>query len=132
MLEALLTQSFILQIPLHGVHLGHGVGDGRTRGKNNAATFRQFVQVAALGKQVAGFLGLGLGQPRHVAHLGVEEQVFVKVRLVHEQPVNTQLHNLTYISMSRWIRFKFYVFLKEYLRSHLPTLLSHSALSVLS
>ena len=70
-LQPLLNQEVVLEIALNGIHLGHGVGDGSPGGEDDAPPARDFVQVAALGEHVAGLLGVGGGQARHVAHFGV-------------------------------------------------------------
>ena len=87
----MLLQRVILEILLHGVHLHHGVGDGRARGEHHAAPAGQLVQVAALHVEVAGLLGLGLADAAHVAHLRECREIFVVVGLVHEQAVYAQL-----------------------------------------
>ena len=97
MCQTLTSQRFILQIPLHGIHLGHAVGDRRSRGKYYAAPARKFIEIAALHKEVGRFLCLGLRQSRYVSHFCVEEQVFEAVRLVYIEPVYAELlegHNI--------------------------------------
>ena len=48
----------ILEIPLHGVKLGHGVADRGAGGKDNAPAAGDLVHVAALGEHIAGLLGI--------------------------------------------------------------------------
>lgn len=103
MLQALAAQRLVLQIPLHGVQLGHAIGYGRTRGEHHTAPAGQLVQIPALHKQVRGFLRLRLCEPRDVAHLCDEEQVLVVMRLVHEQPVCAQLLKRHQIILARLI-----------------------------
>ena len=69
-----LHQAVVLEIPLDGIALRHGVADGRAGGEDHAAAAGDLVQVAALGEHVAGLLGLGAGKPCHIPHFGVEEQ----------------------------------------------------------
>ena len=87
----MLLQRVILEILLHGVHLHHGVGDGRARGEHHAAPAGQLVQVAALHVEVAGLLGLGLADAAHVAHLRECREIFVVVGLVDKEAVHAQL-----------------------------------------
>ena len=87
----MLLQRVILEILLHGVHLHHGVGDGRARGEHHAAPAGQLVQVAALHVEVAGLLGLGLADAAHVAHLRECREILKTMCLVHEQAVHAQL-----------------------------------------
>ena len=68
MSQLLLLQKAILQVLLHGIHFHHGVGDGCSGGKYNAPASGDLVQVAALHVQVAGLLGLRLGNAAHVPH----------------------------------------------------------------
>ena len=92
-------QGIILQIPLHGIKLGHGVGNGRTRGKHHTTPAGDFVHVPAFQKHIRGLLRFAGGKARHIAHFRQKEHVFVVVRFVHEQPVHTQLlesHNVVF------------------------------------
>ena len=89
--HAQLLQPVILEIPLHGVKLGHGVADRCAGGKDNAPAAGDLVHVAALGEHIRRFLRVRRGEARHVAHFCVEKEVLVVVRLVHEQPVHAQL-----------------------------------------
>ena len=89
--HAHLLEPVVLQIPLDGIQLRHGVADGRACGENHAAAARDLVQITALGEHIAGLLGVGRGKPGDVPHLGIKEQIFVKVALVHEHPVHAQL-----------------------------------------
>lgn len=47
---------------------------GGAGGEHDAAPMGDLIQVAAFGKHIAGFLGVGGGKPRHIPHFGVEEQ----------------------------------------------------------
>ena len=51
-LQALLLQRRHLQIPLDGVKLHHAVGNGGAGGKDNTASPSDFIQIAALHKEV--------------------------------------------------------------------------------
>ena len=86
-----LLQPVILEIPLHGVKLRHGVADRSAGGEYHAPVAGKLVHVAALGKHVAGFLGIRCRKAGNIAHFGKQEQVFVGVGLVNKQPVNAQL-----------------------------------------
>ena len=76
MRHAQLLQPVILEIPLHGVKLGHAVGNRRAGGKNYTAPACDFIHVPALGKHIAGFLRVRSGKARHIPHFCIEEQVF--------------------------------------------------------
>ena len=89
--QAHLLQEPVLQIPLDGVKLYHGVGDRGAGGKNHAAPARQLVQILRFHKQVAGFLSLGLGNAAHVAHFCRQKQVLKIVALINKEPVNAKL-----------------------------------------
>ena len=69
--HAQLLQAVILEIPLHGVKLGHGVGNRRAGGKDDAPAAGDLVHVAALGEHIRGFLRVRCGEARHVAHLRI-------------------------------------------------------------
>ena len=84
-------EGIILQIPHHRVQLGHGVGNRGARGEDYTATAGDFVHIPAFVEHIRGALGFGGGQACNVAHLGVEKQIFVCLRFVNKQPVNTQL-----------------------------------------
>ena len=59
--QVLLCQQVILEIPLDGVHFGHGVADRCAGGKNDTFAVCQFIHVPALHEQVGGFLRVGCG-----------------------------------------------------------------------
>ena len=54
-------QAVILEIPLHGVKLGHGVADRGSGCKDNATVSGNLVHIAALGKHIGGFLRVRCG-----------------------------------------------------------------------
>ena len=87
--QAQLLQEPVLQIPLDGVKLYHGVGNGGASSKNCAAPARQLVQILRFHKQIAGFLGFGLGNAAHVAHFCRQKQVLKIVALVDKKAVDT-------------------------------------------
>ena len=98
--HAQLLQPVILEIPLHGVKLGHAVGNRRAGGKNYTAPACDFIHVPALGKHIAGFLRVRSGKARHIPHFCIEEQVFIIVRLVHKEPVHAQLFKRHHIVLA--------------------------------
>ena len=53
MLQTIPYQSVVLQISLHRVQLHHRIADGRTCCENRSSVARDFVQIAALHKEVA-------------------------------------------------------------------------------
>ena len=98
--HAQLLKPVILEIPLHGVKLRHAVGNRRAGGKDNAPAAGDLVHIAALGKHIAGFLRVRSGEARHIPHLGIEEQVFIVVRLVHKEPVHAELFKSYHIILA--------------------------------
>ncbi len=90
MLEPVPLESLGLEIPLHGEHLGHAVGDRSTRGEDHTAAAIERLDVTHLEKHVEGPLAGRLGQARHPGHFRHVEEVLEVVRLVHEQPVHAQ------------------------------------------
>ena len=64
-------QAVILEIPLHGVKFGHGVADRGACCKDNATPAGQFIHITALGKHIAGFLGIAGGETCHIPHFCV-------------------------------------------------------------
>ena len=64
-------QAVILEIPLHGVKLGHGVADRGSGGKDNATVSGNLVHIATLRKHIAGLLGIAGGETCHIPHFGV-------------------------------------------------------------
>ena len=64
-------QAVILEIPLHGVKLGHGVADRGSGCKDNATVSGNLVHIAALGKHIGGFLRVRCGKTSHIPHFCV-------------------------------------------------------------
>ena len=95
-----LSQPVMLQIALDGVKLRHGVGNRGAGGKHHAAPAGQLIHVAALGEHIRGFLRIGGGKPCHVAHLRIEEKIFIIVRLVHKHPVYAELFKVNHIILA--------------------------------
>ncbi len=89
--HAQLLQPVILEIPLHGVKLRHGVGNRRAGGEDDAPAAGESRPCSGTWRTYRGLLGVRGGEASHIPHLRIEEQIFVVVRLVHEQPVNAQL-----------------------------------------
>ena len=89
--QAHLLQEPVLQVPLDGVELYHGVGNGGAGGKYHAAPTRQLVQVLTLHKEVGTFLSLGLGNAAHIPHFCRQKQVLKIMALINEKPVHAEL-----------------------------------------
>ena len=87
--QILFLERTVLEIAHDGAKLGHGVADRSAGGEDNATTAGDLVHIAAFHKHIRRFLGFGSGQTCHISHFGVEEQVFERMALVHEQPINT-------------------------------------------
>ena len=98
--QVLLLERTVLEIAHDRVKLGHGVADRSAGGEDNATTAGDLVHIAAFHKHIRRFLGFGGGETCHVPHFCVEEQVFERMALVHEQPVNTQLFKCDDIILS--------------------------------
>ena len=56
-----LLEGAVLEIPHDRVQLGHGIAHGRTGGEHHAPPAGDLVQIAALAKHIAGFLGFAGG-----------------------------------------------------------------------
>ena len=97
MLQSVPCKGIILQVPLYGIHLNHRIADRRTCCENRATIACDFIQIAALHKEVRAFLGFGLGDAAHVPHLGIEVEVLVKMALINKQTVNTQFLKVDHI-----------------------------------
>ena len=91
MLQVDVLQALVLEVSLHGVHLGHGVADGRTRSEHHAVAVCDLIQIPALHVEVGRLLCLCLGYARDVPHLGIQKQVLVVVCFVDEQAVHAKL-----------------------------------------
>ena len=90
-MQLLLVECPHLQIPLHGEHFGHAVGNRRSRCEYHAAAAVDFLDVLNLQKHIEGAFRRSLRQARDARHFRDVEKVFEKVRLVHKQPVNAKL-----------------------------------------
>ena len=84
-------QGAVLQIPLHGVHLRHAVADGCTGRENHAASSGQLIHIPAFQEHIRGFLRFGSGKTGYIPHFRRQEEVLVGMRLVHKEPIHTQL-----------------------------------------
>ena len=100
MSHAQFLEPVILEISLDRVELCHRIADRCAGGENDAAASGQLVHVTALGEHIRRLLCVGGGKTSHISHFGVEEQVFVIVRLVHEQPVNAELLECDHIILA--------------------------------
>ena len=69
--HAQFLQAVMLEIPLHGVKLGHGVADRGSGCKDNATVSGNLVHIAALGKHIGGFLRVRCGKTSHIPHFCV-------------------------------------------------------------
>ena len=103
MAQSHLLQGVILEIPHNGVQLHHRIADRGSGCKGHPLTACQFVQILTLCKHIAGLLCIGLGDTCDVPHFCVEEHIFIEMRLVHKQTVNTQFLKCNYIILSRLV-----------------------------
>ena len=81
----------VLQVAHDGIELHHAVGNGCAGGKSDALSSGDLIQILALHEHVRTFLRVGLGYSCHIAHLGVEKSIFVKMTFIHKETVHTQL-----------------------------------------
>ena len=91
MAPALFPESIVLQIPHHGVQLCHGVADGRSGCKDHAAPTGFLIQILALHIHIRRLLGICGGNTCYILHFCIQKEVFVPMRLVHEQPIHAKL-----------------------------------------
>ena len=70
MMQVMFLQVVRLQIPLHGEHLGHAVGDGRAGGKHHAAAVVHGLNMTNFQKHIEGAFAGGLRQAGNARHLG--------------------------------------------------------------
>ena len=81
----------MLEIAHHGVQLRHGVRDRRTGCKHNALVAGDLINIPAFQEHIGGFLCVGSGKARNVAHFCVEKQIFERMGFVHIEPVYAKL-----------------------------------------
>ena len=97
-----LFQKVYLEIPLHGVKLGHAVGNRGAGSEHHALAACDFVDVPAFQQHIAGLLCIAGGEARHVAHFGVEEQVFIRKFCFHRKmSVSLQLTTVLTVTTLR-------------------------------
>ena len=103
MAQSHFLQRVILEIPHNGVQFHHRVADRGSGCKGHALATCQFVQILTLCKHIAGLLCIGLGDTCDISHFCVEEHIFIEMRLVHKQAVNTQFLKCNHIILSRLV-----------------------------
>ena len=59
-MEVVFLEFVMLEIPLHGEHLGHAIGDGRAGGEHHASPAVQRLDVAHFQKHIERPLARGL------------------------------------------------------------------------
>ena len=85
-------QVVVIQIALHGIHLGHGVADRRAGRKHHIAATGRFAHDAGFHVEVSRLLAAGrAAQACNVAHAGAVSQVLELVGLVQEQRIDPQV-----------------------------------------
>src|SRR5580658_2020172 len=90
MVQIVFLQVVRLEVPLHGEHFSHAVGDGGAGGKNDSTAVIHGLNMAHFEIHIEGALAGGLRQTGDASHLGNVKKVFKVVGFVHEQPVDTQ------------------------------------------
>src|SRR5207247_8983986 len=90
MMKTLGAQRRHLQIPLHGVHLGHAVGDWRARREHNSASTIDSLDVANFEEHIEGSLGRGLRQAGDASHFSDVEEVLEVLRLIDDHEINAE------------------------------------------
>ena len=81
----------VLQIAHDSIKFHHTVGNRCAGGKSDSFSSGDLIQILALHEHVRAFLRVGLGYSRHIAHLGVEKSIFVKMTFIHKETVHAQL-----------------------------------------
>ena len=117
MCQPLLLKRVMLKIAHHGVKLGHGVADGRSRREHHALSSGQLIDVAAFQQHIGGFLRIRCRESGHIAHLCIKKQVLEGVCLVHIEPVNAQLLKGNNIILSSGFQQLFQLGLQSFLRA---------------
>ena len=90
MLERIAAQRLHLQVALHREHLGHRVRDRRAGGEDDTAAFVPRLDVLNLEEKIEGALGCGLRQTGNACHFRDVEQILELVRLIDEEPVDSE------------------------------------------
>ena len=91
MAPALFPEGIALQIPHHGIQLCHGVADGSSGCEDHAAPTGFLIQILALHIHIRRFLGICSGNTGYILHFCIQKEVFVRMRLVHEQTIHAEL-----------------------------------------
>ena len=89
--QVLFLECGILEIPHHGIKLGHGVAYRSSRCENDTTPTGDFIQIAALHKHIRRFLRFRGGKTGNIPHFCIQKKVFERMTLIHKQTVNTQL-----------------------------------------
>ena len=85
-------QVVVIQIALHGIHLGHGVADRRAGREHHIAAPGRFAHDTGFHVEVSRLLAAGrAAQACNVAHAGAVGQVLELVSLVQEQRIDPQV-----------------------------------------
>ena len=79
----------VLQVAHDGIELHHAVGNRCAGGKCDTLSPGNLIQILALHKHVRTLLCVGLGYTCHIAHLGIEKSIFVKMTLVYKETIHT-------------------------------------------
>ena len=103
MAQSHLLQGVILEITHNGVQFHHRIADRGSGCKGHALATCQLIQVLTLCEHITGLLCIGLGDTCDVPHFCIEEHIFIEMRLVHKQTVNTQFLKCNHIILSRLV-----------------------------
>jgi len=84
MMQVMFLELVGLEIPLHGEHLRHAVGDGRARGEHDPTPTIERLDMAHFQIHIESAFAGGLRQAGDPRHLGDVKQILEIVRLVHK------------------------------------------------
>ena len=79
-----------LQVPLHGEHFRHAIGNRCPSGKHHPTAAVGLLDVSDFEEHIQGPLRGGLRQTGNSGHLGNIEQVLKMMRLIDKQPINPE------------------------------------------
>ena len=90
LIDAIVAQQPGLQIALHGVHFGDGVGDRRAGCEHDGAAGAALFEIADLQEQVGRPLAFHAREPLDAGMAGAEAEVLEGMRLVDEQEIDAE------------------------------------------
>ena len=86
-----LLKGIILQVAHNGVKLHHTVRYGSACRKSDSPAAGKFVHILTLHEHIRAFLCVRLRYSRNITHFRIQKEVFIKMTLIHKQPVHAKL-----------------------------------------